>query len=36
MRTGQNIGNPKIRVRKFDVVKRDGEIYLRIDGLKNG
>jgi nitrite reductase/ring-hydroxylating ferredoxin subunit len=35
MRTGQNIGNPKIRVRKFDVIKRDGEVYLRIDVPKN-
>lgn len=31
IRTGHNVGNPKIRVRKFDVIQRDGEVYLRID-----
>ncbi len=29
MRTGRNAGNPKLRLRKFDVVQRDGEVYVQ-------
>lgn len=31
MRTGRHAGNPRVRLRPVEVVRRDGQVYLRVD-----